>query len=690
MRKKLLTLGALALAMSMDAQFLSYVGDKGQVFVKEGALVFNGGGIRTVGTGVVDNSGNIMVVGGSNDKFATVTTAGANKTDGGNFILRMTDPTIGNLRYGQLYINGLTQANITGIVDKEYKDVKHGDYQQIGIPFYNKDLTELSKEFGANFNNKRWSRNEILYWNNFWARFEDMPTLNTSAAHPEVMRGDGKGEVIANAGSEITLEDQQKLAYYILGSANFDASAAVRTVKGVPYAELADHLFFNGAGEAPGTFGKNGNGRNKYGEAYNTYLQDFYYVNVTNEPWTRERENGISGFDYGTHIYQFANPYLTNLDLGRLVMLRYGYEPEILAIKVESTGVEAREVAGYKGFVGKSTNDKYLALTDDGAVVGDVDAVIRPMQTFVIKTVGGDHHLQLNGTRSFAYTSNNTSNNSVTSGLTTASVNNSGLSTLSKKASARTLAKTSSVKQLGVIALDANGNELARTYYNVRPDAVTGAELSTKKRQIVATGKDIIGTFEEKKEGGLDEVTANKYWLYINEANEDDFKGKEVPLGLYSDAIKSLKFEIRENAKLVAENATLANGESFYIRTETGDVKELRQDMVIPVSTNYYGLFYGNPNAKEEKVEEPVAVVKRETTDVVLDMNTGEYKMLFASDWNTATVQVYNSRGRLILNVRNVDAKSDYVINLPNTLGVYYVKATSEAGVNFHKKVIKK
>ena len=76
--------------------------------------------------------------------FKTVTASNTDKTNGGNFILRLwsnatTNGSIVNggtvIKYGQLYIDNQTsQAQVTGIVDKEYKDNSHGAYQQMGIP----------------------------------------------------------------------------------------------------------------------------------------------------------------------------------------------------------------------------------------------------------------------------------------------------------------------------------------------------------------------------------------------------------------------------------------------------------------------------------------------------------------------------------------------------------------------------
>lgn len=658
MKKKLLTLGALALTMtSINAQVLTYVGVKGQVYVNEKALVASYGGVKTVGDGLIDNSGNIMVVGGSADKFATVTASGADKTDGGNIILRMTNDAIGSLRYGQLYIDGLTQGNITGIVDKQFKDVKHGDYQQIALPFYGKVLDDLSNDFSSNFSDRRWSKNEILVWDNTNVVFD-----------------------VKSVSSKTT----NGTAYYAVGTTNFDAQSGVKTVKGVPFANGITETLV-GAG-ATVNFGANGNGRNKYREAYNTYLQDAWAVGF-GETWVG---------DYGKNIYQFGNPFLTNLDLG--ILASTDFIDDIIGIRVEPVNVTATENAGAyeEGFVTQSSDYKYINYDNAGKAIGDVNAIVRPMQTFVVKTLGDTKAIDFDVLRRFAYEPQTKVDATVTTGLQTASVNRANstlLNSRSRSAVTRTLSSASSyvLKQLGVIALDEKGREIGRTYYFVSPNAITGAEFSERKRQATASPNNIIGTFEENKEGGYDVEAAKNYWLYINEANENDFKGKEVRMKLYSNKIKSLKFEIREDAKLIADNTSLSNGESFYIQAENGTAVEIKQGAVIAANTDTFGLFYGKPDVKVQKVEEPVAVpeVNREKTDLVFDTNTGEYKLLFASDWKTARVTIFNARGKVVVPAQEVNAKSDYTVTLPNAIGTYIVRALNEKGEVFSKKVLK-
>ena len=86
MKRKIFALGLLSLAFSANAQSLLGVQDQASLHIKEGTLIYGGGELKTVGSGVVDNFGNVMIVGGG---VKTVTTTNAPKTDGGNIILRL-------------------------------------------------------------------------------------------------------------------------------------------------------------------------------------------------------------------------------------------------------------------------------------------------------------------------------------------------------------------------------------------------------------------------------------------------------------------------------------------------------------------------------------------------------------------------------------------------------------------------
>ncbi|WP_237190412.1 T9SS C-terminal target domain-containing protein [Riemerella anatipestifer] len=607
MKRNLFLLGALSLVSSLKAQFITYVGDKAGVYVKENALVYSGGGVKVVGTGVIDNSGNIMVVGDASSKFATVATDGSNKLDGGNFILRMTNKTVGSLRYGQLYINGLSQGNITGIVDKQYLDAKHGTYQQMALPFYQKQLSSLNSELGKTFGQTRWSQNEILVFNN---------------------------ATVVSDFIAITEKTPKNTGYFMVGAKGFDPSLStmanqVYTVKGVPYAnDITETL----TGAAAGVnFGANGSATNKYRERYNSYWQDAFAITDGITAWTG---------DFGKNIYQYGNPFLTNLDLGQLV----SSIPNIRGVRIEPSGVvSSGQGATY------STGYKFVTFAG-GIAVGDTPAIIKPMQTFVIKLKDNTSQtLNFDNLRRFAYTQRALGTNySVTAQAKKGNLGGE-LTTLSSNRTANnfTVSSSSTVKQLGLIALDANGVELDRTYYVVYGDAQTG-QPSSASTQVAASG-NLMGTFEEIPTGGIDESLSSTYWLYINEANEVTYKGKEIPMYTFSDKIHSFKVDIKENAKPIEEGASkLTSNESFYIKV--GDkFTELRQGATLPVTPSsqsaYFGLYYGKP---ANEVLSSVEVQKPSSTVVVFDSSSNTHRVLFDQTWAKADVVVYDMSGRTI------------------------------------------
>ena len=639
MKRNIITLGMLALSFLTKAQTndLTYVGNGAEMTIgPEVIYSVIDGKITIVGTGKITNSGNVMIVDGIgyNAGFRTLTTAGLPKTNGGNFILKMYDTNLSNLRYGQLYFGQVSsQVNVTGIVDKEYKDNHHGSYQQIALPFEGKPLSELSAEllssghtfkFGAGNRANRYSGEAIMVYNNGYARFDDTASIDMSG---------------------LTF-------YYILGTKNFNASAAVKTIKGVPtITPYGGGMPVGGVPLSAVVFGSGGKNQNFYRERYNTYIQDQWEAAT---PWTG---------NFGKNILMFGNPYLTNLDLIR--QLPTWTNNDILGLRLEPTSVTTASGGGTQ-----SAGAKHVAYTAAGVPSGDVTAIIRPMQTFALKFRNNNSQaINLYQAARFAYTARPY--------LATPKVTSRG--------------SAGSVKQLGVIALDEHGNELGRTYYVVYPEAQTG-KPATYSTQVSAGSQNIIGTFEEKPSGGIDEELQNSYWLYINEANQSDFKGKEIPLKIYSDKVRALKFEVRENAVEVPDSQEkFRNGQSFYI-SKGNDLVTVGHNKTIPVSAsdNSFGLFYGKPSGYND-VSSAGNVAKPSATVVAFDEATKEYKIFFDPAWNTAKVEVYDLSGRLIYSKDKVDAKAgEFTLSLPSgNRATYVVKAVSETGSVFSQKIIK-
>lgn len=655
MRKSLFAIGLLAAINSVQAQsVLLHVDNTATTYVSAGTLVYAGGGVQTRGSGIIDVHGNMMVEGNSStDVFRTIDTNGANVSTAGNIVLRLNDPTnYASSGYGQLYVNGISAANLTGVVSKEYRTGKNGNgnfFQQMAIPFAGKAYSTLSTELGKTFSVNRWTQNEILTWN------------NTTA--------------VSNHVTNMSDTTPNAAAYYMLGSKNNNldmstppaglatiaptATGTVFTLTGKPVRaeDLATVTLQNGGNV---NFGTNGNAVNQYNEKYNSYLQDQF-----------DLPNGYFNpiGTYGKNIYQFGNPYLTNLDLS-----------QIGRNEASGDGNFITNIYGVKytaGTVVTATNGSTFTtgaqiITYDantGTNAGDTGLIIKPMQTFVLKLRDNSAQtLNFSTLRRFS----NVPRASNTAYSVTAAKNNAG-----------------TLKQLGVIALDAAGKELGRTYYVVSPNATTGHQTSAATTiQASATGGDAVGTFEESTAGGYDYNNTN-YWLYINEANEVNFKGKNVKLVTYSPAVvKSYKFEIKENAEPIADGAhALSSGIGFYYKAPNGTVQQAVQGAVIPVAGTEYDLYYGEPSNVVLATADTKAPVR---TLVVYNPAIDNYIVRFDPNWKKADIEVYDMSGKLVISKKAVETSRDFVIELDKAIkNSYMVKVVSGNGDVVNAKILK-
>jgi hypothetical protein len=651
MRKSLFAIGLLAISYSVQAQILCHVDTNANMYVSKGTLVYSGGGMQMKGDGIIENHGNVMVSGAGTDLFKTIDGSNADKTEangGGNFVNKLNEPTAYNTvnpnspvatptyTYGQLFISGIPQAGITGIVDQEYRQVSHGTYQQIGLPFYDKTASTLSAELGKTFSNVRYSQNEILTWNNANVVSQNVP-LTTKLG-------------VANPGT----------AYYMVGGAGLDVSTVTRTLKGRPLTDIGIAVTLQNAGNSV-NFGTNGNGLNQYSEKYNTYVQDGFHIGAGGTAWQTS---------YGKNLYQFSNPFLTNLDLSQIAYDETAASGDGVHLsKIQGARIEVSGVQTTAGGTG-STSYKFLTF-NSGVPTGDVDyMLVRPLGTFVIKLSDNLAADQLNfaNLRRFNYYNRDANTN--------------------YNVAANKNAAAGSVKQLGVIALDANGNELGRTYYVVYPNGATGHSADAKT-QTTAFNTSVVGTYEEAPTGGYDMNYINSYWLYINEANEVNFKGKNIKLKNYSTNIASYKFEIRENAALIANGAhQLTSGTGFYYKAPNGTTAlEAKQGAIIPVTGSEYDLYYGEPD-RVLAVNSPSTAISR--TVVVYNPDITNYIVRFDPNWKKADIEVYDMSGKLVVSKKSVNTSTDFVIELDNKIkNSYVVKIVSDKGETVNTKILK-
>ncbi|MDR6373154.1 hypothetical protein J2795_004343 [Chryseobacterium bernardetii] len=659
MRKSLFAIGLLAISYSVQAQILCHVDTNANMYVSEGTLVYSGGGVQTKGNGLLDVHGNIMVVGSGTDLLKTIDAGGADKTDGGNIILRLNTPaSFATSTYGQLYIDGLSQSNITGIVTKEYRTTSNGSgnyFQQVALPFFGKALSSLSTEVGKTFNTGRYS-NPILKWDNANAVSAHFTNLASTTA-------DGSG-------------------YYMLKVSNNDwnpsapaGAATVYNVNGKPYAPLAGAISLQNAGKSNVgasnvVFGNGGNAVNSYNEKYNTYLDDSFEFTLS--PWAGT---------FGQNFYQFGNPFLTNIDLSNI-----GYTESVTGSDGNAVkniwGIEYNPgtVVTLPGGSTYATGAQVVTYvnTGDGVApaVGDVNLdkmVIKPMQSFKIKLRDNTAQtLDFNPLRRFKSTAR-----------TAGTPNGVNAARMAGKNTANT------VKQLGVIGLDANGNEISRTYYVVSPSFTTGHQVSTATTVQSSAGTRIIGTYEEALNGGYDNNYTN-YWLYINEANESNFQGKNVKLVNYKlDQVKSYKFEIRENAELIpAGTHQLSSGIGFYYKAENGNLVQAKQGDVVAVTNEEANLYYGEPSNITLGVDKTAPGISR--TLVVYDPSITNYIVRFDPKWKKADIQVYDMSGKLVISKKAVETSRDFVIELDGSVkNSYVVKIVSDKGETVNTKILK-
>ena len=656
---KKITLSVILLGFTINnysaQQVTVHIENSGIFYVEKSALTSVKGGVQIKGKW--KNKGNVMLDGFSDSVFSTLKPDGSNAdfsdiingasgqflnilNSPDNYELPNTTALGNNYSYGQLYISNFNQANIKGFASSEYRNVNHGAYQQIGLPFFQKKLTELNDELGKTFSARRWSQNEILKWNNNKVVFDNLDYSQS-------------------------LDDAT--SYYILGNKNnsLNLSSVTRIISGQPYTDGSGVIkSIENAGQGI-NFGTNGSAINEYNERYNSYLQDGF-----------ELQSSIGGTawqgNYGRNIYQLANPFLTNIDLRNIFLNELNGDGVYLS---NIYGIRLEQGAGTVSYTpntgGGSTSFRYVTWdSNTNSPVGDVDwLIVRPFSVFVIKLKDNSagQNINFNNLRRFNYTPR---------------TNDTSYSVIASKSS-----QVETIKQLGVIALDENQKEIGRTYYVVSPNAITG-HSSNASLQISASSSNVLGTYEEKKDGGYDNDFISKYWLYINEANEIDFKGKAIPLVVYNSSVKSLKFEIRENSKIIPNgNSELTTGTSFYYSINSDFVK-VKQDDIINIDTTNpinVNLYYGEASTLSNN-----EVVKTSRTFVVYNPEIQKYIIKFDSNWKKANIQIFDFSGRLIYETKNSLTNKDFIINNFLSSGTYLVKIVSEKNEIINSKILVK
>lgn len=669
MKKSLLTIGILATGLSVQAQtILLHVDDTAKMYVSNGALVYNGGGVQTRGNGNIDLHGNMMVVGSNaTDVFRTIDATSNPKTTGTNIILRLNSPSLATYAtstYGQLYITNLAQDKITGIVDKEYKALNQGSFQQMAFPFANKTVQSIATDLGkaVNFTGNR-STSSLAYWDNTKTVMRIVnPASSTDPGNSTVLYG--------------------PTTYFAVGTSGWNptpANSDVLTLKGVPYSDaVAATNSINLANGGLGVnYGSTGGNLNVFGERYYSYINDPFDTS-----WTT---------NYGKELYQYGNPFLTNIDLSWIgadvdePVTADGNKLPIKGIRFSQEGVNYSTSGGTTTTTNRTVTFSRNTSTGGTIPAGDVNSlVIKPLGVVYIKldptlistyaTANLNRSLNFNTTRRFATTARAAGSYSVTA------AKNSPSSTL---------------KQLGVIALDSQDNEISRTYYVVRDNATTGySSVATLQANIGYNSDNTptngpIYTNEEYMTGGIDPTYASQYNLYINEANEVNFLHKKIPLTLNSPAISKLKFEIREDAALIPANqSALSAGESFWIKINGANVMLSQNQVISAGSVTQAGLYYGEP--QPETVLGTSDLTKKSATIVTYEKSSDNFVAIFDKNWKNADITIFDMSGKLINSEKGVNTKSNHTLNIPKQINNgYLVTIKADNGQVYNTKIMR-
>lgn len=617
---------------SLMGQNITHVDDKAILTVGSKALLYNGGSFQTKGNGRTEVFGNMMLVSKNiNDTFRTLD--GTNQ----NFFLRFSDKINWNdSQFGQLYIKGFQQANISANINKEFASNKHGDYQQMGLPFFDKEFLSLENEFNAVFKNQRWTKQEILKWNNDLVRFDG------SIIPASQITSNSTPGISINLTDKTTLAD--RLSYYAVGTAGGLNPENVLLISGIPYSDgLAVELKQDNI-----NFGSSGSATNIYREKYNTYLSDIFEFS---NPWEGS---------FAKNVYQYANPFLTNIDLSLIGIDETSGDgnniSNIWGISVNPNSVKFNSSTGTAS---SYSANQIVTFDENLRPVGNIDGlIIKPLGTFKIKLRDNSfQQLNFDNLRRFA------------------SVPRSEDTSYSVTAAKRS--EGTSLKQLEVILLDEKNNQIGETYFVVGNLQTGEIKDELKSVQAIATPANLLSTNEETPEGGIDQNLSSKYRLYINEVNES-YKGKPISLSVFEG--KKLKFRIRENSKI---SSSLSNGESFYLKNANGAITQIKAGDEIQIDSQNYDLYYGYPDKTLD-----VSTTKISRTVVTLDRFLDKYVVLFDPLWKNAKVNVYDLSGKLLIHKSQVKTDTPFVIEISKDNRVLIVNVQNEDGQIINSKII--
>lgn len=668
MKKKLLTLGTLAMMMAAKAQ-VTYVGEGAKFFVSTDALVYSGGNwmLDSNTAQTVENKGNIVIVGNY--------VQGTGKAvDGKEFVNVYT----GAKDYGQVKILSAT-ADATARMTVQRPAASSGYFgasYAISFPYVDK-VPYVMNSFGL-----------------AESQFRGDCQLNTICANRYKMTLTKWNNDKLHHDAVLATTDTFKAGdYYNLNLREPNMQTAMTgtiSYKGTPsgksYSRTAKGVIPR-ATETQFTSAKYNTWKvmtNPYGEPYETYLG---YVNTDDRL-------------YGKNTYRFGNPYTSNLDLSAftgnnawLKILNNGGPRDILKATtdklIEDFTVTKRQgtyTVKWSHFSGaiNGTNNYYRAKFDGTQWTGDAEALlIRPTETFNLY-FESLYPIALGRTRvvniQVDLNDNHKTFDHVPSAKTTTStglVTTGTTSFRSMSAVSRTASLGANFHQLKISLIKDNSSLGSSFLVGTNYNSETG-DVSPNDNSIFVYGvkNDEVAHDSKKTFNGFNSLS------YI---------GKPLGVGfnnLTNGATYQLAFNLYEGNIF---NEIERPSEFFLRDTKTEDVIRIdpakTYSFVVDedIAKRFVVYWKQAPQTKKEEPTRTDEVVKPSTTTATSSQNTvvyeeiGKGKIRFENISNKADIQVYNVSGRLVYATAGVSTSTDYTINV-NAPGMYVVKVTYQNG----------
>lgn len=697
MRRKLLTLGALAAVFAMNAQ-TTYVGSDAKFFVSTGASVYSKGDfmIDSNMEKSVENNGNISIDGNY--------VKGDNNTnnEGKEFVNVYTD----RVNYGQVIIKSKKDATARMTVERlapprTYFD---GSYE-MSFPYVD-SVKYLMHSFGKNESDfKGYCPKNAPCPDRYKMTLTKWD--NNRLHHDAVEKGDSfKAGDIYNL--NLRENDMKQVA---TGTISYKG-----TPSGKPYDREGIKGVITPFASNPSQFSEAKYNdwkvmRNPYLEKYESYLG---YTKTASKI-------------YGKNIYRFGNPYTSNIDLSELDKDTQESNTEVqswlkIAFDGQIDGGDFRPLIEYadpadnsssyglkdftilkrmddydddwtrkKGTITVKSSYHAARINDAGAWEGAAEAlIIRPTETFQLyfpaislaNAFDNDRILAVNVNFEDRHKTFSHSPKATVTAKTNADLNIPGL-------------KTNSVSGLRTASVGKIRKEVPN-FHQLKISLV-------QDNQQLGNPVFLVGA-DYKKEEGQASGNSNAVFLYGVKDNEIEYKSKKEfngfnslsyvgkPLGVgFNHLTKGqayrLLFGLYEGNIF---NKVDKTSEFFLKDTKTNEVTQIdpKKEYTFvadeDVEKRFVIYWKALPQAKkDDKAKNPEALPNLNTLasshKTIIYEDAGKGKIRFENISKTADIQIYNVAGKLVSSVSGVTTEADYAVNV-SSVGMYMVKVTYQNG----------